>query len=626
MQQTEQAWELIKQEIDGSRINKLQLSSILNKLSLNERKNILKLACNLISRSLKQNEVSLSEIYIRGKKMRKRLSTVLSVLNIQPGQEKHLPKLPIYATVKRAVLKLAEEKAENEISEIAKDVTSAIRSGLPANKNNNLKVQILLLKRIGRMADVEKEVLSAYREETPYFIAEIKSVYGSENVETAQEKIEYLKKIPGFLCWAGVEALPSEIKRKIQVQVGNTLFMENVLTERDILLLLRENGANVLSELLQFRMDQPSKLKIRDIFIKALDEHIKKINAFDGLMQVRLIQWPPPVGRKIKKMTRKILKIHIKKSPNEYSKLLIEKIKREVTEKLPKEEVPFLRVIADEVSSTDYFENNLVIMLVDELLKGAPVEQVKNSIRIVRNKWKYALKRRVDELINDFVETETLQDGKISLIRTNSFRWPKSIKSLNIPGIPEISEIKREIEKSKRRKKIRIDWVDTLSVVEIQINSGSAILTLPQYWIVLKLCDIRSVLISDVKSAIVTYKEQIAPLLRQNIVEMSKDSLCLEPGTNFNNESAWTDLLPEFIEKEKEVHEEKKKLLTNLSIDSYLTKELKRTSPQKKTEILNRIVKLQKVLPKQVDQRISVLTQRELLSYNAEEDTLSYLP
>ncbi|KAI5192405.1 hypothetical protein NEMIN01_1992, partial [Nematocida minor] len=255
---------------------------------------------------------------------------------------------------------------------------------------------------------------------------------------------------------------------------------------------------------------------------------------------------------------------------------------------------------------------------------------VKKVLNIVNKTWKYQLKRRVEGLLKDFSDAEATEDRRVSLIHANSFRWPASLEKLDLRDIPELSNLKRAIENSKKKNKIKLEWMDSLSTVEIEVNEEVALLSLFQYWIVLKIIQDSEIPEEMLEKKLKTYKQHIAPFISQGILQIDSSRGVVEQSVHFSNASQWRNLLPQYeIEESTEKVTEHKKLI-NLSIDSYVTRQLKSVSPQKEDDIIRKITEKQNANKDTVQKRIDSLVSKGLLSKSQKENSsvawLEYIP
>ncbi|KAI5135623.1 hypothetical protein NEAUS06_1568 [Nematocida ausubeli] len=622
MHRTECAMSLIQQEIDRSQGDRLKLISILNDLNAQERKNILRFTCGALRRHIIQKKEFLCQAYAAGKCLSKRLSGILARINIRPGRCRRLSSLPIARTFRHSILEIADSQAEKELHDIFVAVADLINSRC-TSEAEELSVRIRLLHRVGRSDEINQTVIRAYETEVPVYMRNIIRQWTAEDSKNILRRIESLQKIPGLFNWTNMEYLPRETKYQVQQYLGDAVFDEGVLGVKEILVLLQEKEKDALSLLMSNRISKAFGKRLQSALAEALLEYAG-IQAYN-LLQIRQMEWPADARRKIFQLTRKLFKKAVKKTPNSYAKLLVEKIKSSPVKEIRKEEVPFLRIIAEEVSSTKYFENNLCVSLVRSLLCEENIQPIQRAVRVISSKWKYPLRMRVAGLIRDFSEAETLQNGAVSLVHTNSFRWPKLIEQLNLPGMPEISKIKQKIEQSRKRQKVKMEWVDTLSTVEIEVDSESAILSFPQYWLIQQLCENKEFPLSRFE-ALPLHREQMEPLLKKGIIQVSSDSQKIRRGNNFNKPTAWTDLLPDFAAEAEEDASDRKKVLLNMAADSYLVRELKTDSPQEKSVLISRLIKSHGIPLELADKRLNILLERNFLVFDKQAGTLSYNP
>ncbi|KAH9385869.1 uncharacterized protein NEMAJ01_0765 [Nematocida major] len=625
--------ECVLKEADGEEYDRKYVYSRLDAIPWDERPKILEEICEVLKTCVLKSRLSLCEAYFHWKKATKSLESLFSALNIQPGRRRRVQNMPLRRAFRQGILGLASARRGEEVSKVVESVVSFIRGSEEAEKSvgkKTLGVQMRLLAGICEGARTEAEIVRVYAEAARAFVsrAENLKLHG----EPRKKITEFLEEAPGV--GRRPRGLSARMKAEIRRETSRIITGSSLVAWDEFLGLLA--GGDVLAVSSVFSSGVARDGVSRGNLVGVFGEAVRRCaesgegGPYEGLMRICRMPWPEKMKKTVRKIVKNQVKDLVRVKPVEYSGFLVRKMQslmrdRDAHPKI-RQERPFLRIIAEEASSTNYFENSLVFMLVNELLYGASLKRARNVFSAVRGTWKYPLRRRIEGLLNDFAEAEKVNGGKVSLIHANSFRWPSPLQRLDL-DVPEIAKAKRKILSDRKRKKVKIEWMDSLSVVEIRINSGKAVLSLLQYWIIQKILENSEIELSEVESKMKMCWPHIRPLVDGGILAFSESTQKLTPGENFNRESEWENLLPEYDLSSREEAPSSARLLGNLALDSAISKSLKRNSPQYLSELLQEIAKTHKTTTEAVHKRLLSLVARGLIlleEFGASQ--VSYIP
>ncbi|KAI5179744.1 hypothetical protein NEOKW01_0207 [Nematocida sp. AWRm80] len=508
------------------------------------------------------------------------------------------------------------------------------------------------------------------------------TIYKDRMSKYLSKELDPVSRVAMIIQAPGITKYPKDIslehRDKVLGVVSSMLISPEHLHHNDIIYLIKHSRYDLIEEIISLSLHSEEQAYIKTIIREALEEYCSK-DTYNQILLLRRMEWPLSIVTMIKTFASEILIKYAKESPEKYTATVIVKVQEILMgETKAPEEISAIRTLSKELADTAYFEESLVSLIINCNLRGACIKKTRSFINKISKNWKYSLKRRIDAIIKDLTKTDQIPDTNIYLIYANSFRWPNTLVPLDLKDIPEISKHKQKVKKAKAKERTTIEWIDTVSTVEIEFLSNTeihqnnttakrtkreykpdsdpedrttkrfkstkgtegtedtkntkniedkehakTILSMIQYWIVIQIETNTSLTLQRLKEYTEdTYSEHLEPLIKKNILALSSN--VIEKGPEYYNTTKWTDLFPVFSIAGTTKKVEHTKRLINLFIDSFISRTLKTQGTKTKESIILDIQEIHPVTESVISKRIDTLLTRGLLAQ--ENDELKYLP
>jgi len=537
---------------------------------------------------------------------------------------------------------LCEGRSEEKKNQIDGDISKKRRAAplVRSDLTEMLKIHVRLLDKIGEHESLKNKIVEVYCEHAQRSLES--AAYASGHVKgqdiamdntsrkVVEERIETISKLPGIFVQD--KGMSSRIRKKIRASVSEIVLDDRVLNGSDFLRLLEEKDARSLEKL--FLLDFPKKE--RTLLIKKVREGVCAYtgkNPYRKTVEIKSAPWGANTEQSLRQILREELVKRVKEDPERHSgTLLLELFHLLTGQSKTKEEMQAIKAISKHVSDTQHFRDALCLFLMNAAMKRVPKKEIERSIAQISRKWKPDTRRRIEKTVQEYTAEEPFDPenapfprGAVSLVHVSSFRWPQSLETLDIKRLPdEITKLKKAVTAQKRKQRIKIDWLDSFSTVDIEIGHLTATLTLPQYWAIYALENSGSITKEDAKNALHAHSDHLDPLVQKNIVKIDNSSGLIEKGASFSDPEAWRELLPEYKHATEHPNTASKKHLTSMFVDSYISRTLKHRSTADKSALLAEIAKMCELPEELVVKRLEALVSKGLIKENGE--TLLYLP
>ncbi|KAI5186157.1 hypothetical protein NEHOM01_1322 [Nematocida homosporus] len=633
-------------EIEGAEPSPLLIAEDCDFLSRKNRFKILTKIKGIVIRAIQQSPDSIIVTCTRWISLRKRLEKTLSAFRVgKGGDERVFAKI-----VGQGLMELAKVRQEELLQTIDKvidtewqrfnlelggvdnvdglgsvdgvgiGVGSVGLGSVDVNKNESkgkhgggdLGMALLLLERIGMLAVGEERVLARYQ-------AGMRKGWSRDG--SVAQQVQRLRIVPGLFRFP--LGLVGTLRQKVQEEVGAQVLAGEYLPKTNLLTILQTQDGQSLDWLLSHKFPKQQQLVLQQYWAEAIKSYLG-LDPFKEAITLLSGEWPNRTRSGLTQLVAEVLAGIVKEDPEKYTNVLIVNTRTLLFERVTtRAQIKVLKVIAAQVSDYAYFEEAFVTLITDSALRGLSLKRLKRVVQLLSKSWRFQLKRRVDEIIRDF-STATEVEPHIWLIHANSFRWPKNLSRLHLPDIPRLSGLKQALTKAKQAERIKIEWIDTHSTVELKINDLSTTVTLLQYYLITKVQNQLPVDLPGLSTQCPDLARHLNPLLKQAIFITTTNTPYLIPGPKYEDPQAWLNLFPEYVLPQHETNPGPTRKLTTLCLDSLISRTAKHTPAQSRSEFIQTISTSSGQSPTLVEQRLNTLITKGLL----EEDKglLTYVP
>jgi hypothetical protein len=568
----------------------------------------------------------LTKEYVRWKGISRKIRVNLMVVNIDLRRERGA----ITEYIRKQVKGLIERHFSGLIEEVVKRVSEERRrdceegsvdlngdgSGSESRGNGkrstSVRREIGMVRKVGRIDDLKRELLESAG----------KYYRGTLDGKKTATVVEHFERVKRYILFERARRL--WCRGEIEQLLVSIAFCQPYFSQEDLWILLKSEYPKI-EELLLFNKSPETEELFRTyseyIVGRALGEGtFSKIKETSEMFsRFRLVDFRSIVEEK----EARIIKEREREVRDEVVGFLSEMIAK--GSPLSPETVSFLKFVLSLVGESHNFEILLSSAVADILMSRGLVESLEQIYASIEDVLPLRTRRRVRGILKEYKSASLISaEPEVSLLLLNSGQWPCSVK-IDTKRSGEMKKMKREIEKTYLRQKMRIEWADNLSTAEVEIGGYPCKMTLLQCFLV------EMALEGEVDLGSVSGKENACGEEWETI--RSEARLLLECGLleekdgkiHFGRASGIPrTLLPPKLFSQKREDSNSARSTTPLYIDSYISRVLKRRTRMKREEVYELLLGERVSSRETIERRIETLIKKGLVS--EEQESLVYIP